>query len=86
MDATTRQRISSLGGKAVVKKYGKTYMAELGHKGLEGLAKKYFQGDKQAALEWLGQCGAYAYDAQFRERGWGVMPEPPKLKGEENVS
>ncbi len=81
MDATTRQRISSLGGQAVFKKYGKTYMSELGHKGLDSLAQKYFQGDKQAALEWLGQCGAYAYDAPYRKRGWGVMPEPPELKG-----
>lgn len=86
MDAATRRKISSLGGQAVVRKYGKAYMAELGRKGLDGLAHKYFQGNREAALEWLGQCGAYAYDAQFRERGWGVMPEPPKLKGEENVS
>jgi len=79
MDAATRKRISSAGGKAVVAKHGREHMSELGKRGLQAFADKHFQGDKQAALEWLGQCGAYAYDAQFRERGWGVMPKPKSL-------
>lgn len=70
----------SLGGKAVVAKYGTAYMRQLGKKGLRALADKHFNGDLQAALTWLGSCGAYASDKVYREHGMGIMAEPKQLE------
>lgn len=77
-DERTRE-LAAAGGCARAAKLTPEQRSAIARRGLEALAEKHFQGNKQAALEWMGQNGRWAYDAPMREMGIGVFPPPDPL-------
>lgn len=70
--------IASLGGQAVVEKYGPEYMSDLGKKGLRAMVNKYFEGDRKKALEWLQRKGYWSQvkDTPYAKRFFNPGPFP----------
>ena len=71
------RRIASKGGLAVVKKYGKTYMQNLGKKGFQSTCQKYFDGDRQKMIDDLVARGVFAVDYAARDYEWYWQAENP---------
>lgn len=46
-------RPGAAGGRATRDKYGVQHFRELGRKGFESFASRYFSGDRQQATDWL---------------------------------
>lgn len=44
---------SSNGGRETLRRYGVQHFRELGRKGFAALVSRYWQGDRQAAADWL---------------------------------
>lgn len=64
------------GGLAVVEKYGREYMAEIGRRGYQTTVDRYFNGDRQAANEWLTKRAHYVCDEGYRSLGLGKFVDP----------
>ena len=70
----TRSDAARLGGRAVVAKYGRQHMATIGRRGYEATVNRHFNGDEQAANQWLAKKGRYAAD---KDVTYGqVFPDP----------
>lgn len=54
--------MGSEGGKAVLKKYGTEHFSAIGKIGFQVTTDKYFNGDRQAHLNWLQRKGWYSLD------------------------
>ena len=71
-----REEVGSKVGKETLKRYGRSWMKELGKRGLRATANKYFAGSvaecmsylrkKAAELQWLTQCLASTKTSQGR--------------------
>lgn len=55
------RKLGSRGGKATVKKHGRSHMREIGKKGFAATTKKHFQGDVGSHKEWLIKIGNFNY-------------------------
>jgi len=64
------QRIGKKGGQATFQKYGREHMQELGRKGFQAMVAKHWLGDRQAALNRLGQLGRMAQDPAPWNGAW----------------
>jgi len=64
------------GGVATATKYGSDYMAEIGRRGYETTVQRYFNGDHQAANEWLARKGQFTADEGYRRLGLGKFFDP----------
>jgi hypothetical protein len=64
------------GGLAVVAKYGPAHMSQIGKRGYQTTVIRYFDGDRQAANEWLAAKGAFVTDEGYRKMGLGKFRDP----------
>lgn len=74
----TRQQISSLGGRAVLKKYDHSYFSALGKKGFAATVNKHWAGDRKAFVRRLVELGLMAQDPVPSNGAW----QYPRKEGE----
>jgi len=54
--------MGSKGGKALVEKYGRAHMSDIGKVGFQATTDRYFGGDRRAHLDWLVRTGRFVCD------------------------
>ena len=70
----TKAEAGRLGGLAVVEKYGRKHMAQIGALGYQATVNKHFDGDANAANTWLSKKGRYVAD---KDATYGPVFEDP---------
>lgn len=64
------------GGRARAKALPARRRKEIARLGFAAMVQKWFDGDKQAAVDWLAKRGVWASDRMYREDGLGVFKDP----------
>lgn len=79
----TRNDMSELGrkgGRALVAKVGREGMSERGKEGFRVFANKYFEGNRQAAVEWLQSRAMFLEAMYYSPYDNGAFEDPGALE------
>ena len=69
-------KLASKGGHARARALSPERRREIAALGFAALVEKYWQGDRQAAIDWLVKRGLFEQDKHYRSKGWEIFDDP----------
>lgn len=68
--------LAAQGGQARAQKLSPQQRSQIAAKGFQTMVERHFDGDRQKAKAWLTARGLWTLDSGYRQRGFGIFPDP----------